>query len=83
MLATISAWLATQGVSLALGFLASVLKDAWATYQANKAQRDLGASETAATINKETADAERRAASAAINAPDRARVTDDADQGKF
>lgn len=42
MLATVATWLATQGASLALGFLASVIKDAWSTYQANAAQREVG-----------------------------------------
>lgn len=32
--------------------------------------RDLGASETTSTINKETADAERRASEIAVNRPD-------------
>lgn len=42
MLATVSAWLATQGASLLLGFLANIIKDAWSTYQANQAQRESG-----------------------------------------
>lgn len=42
MLATIATWAATQGASVLLGFLATVIKDAWATYQANEAQREAG-----------------------------------------
>lgn len=56
MLATASTWLATQGVSLALGFLATVIKDWWSTYQANQAQQQLGAATVAAKVNATTAE---------------------------
>ncbi len=41
-MATVAAWLATQGASLLLGFLANVIKDWWTTYSANQAQLNLG-----------------------------------------
>jgi hypothetical protein len=47
MFATVATWLATQGASLALGFLATLIKDWWATNQANQAQRDAGRAQQA------------------------------------
>lgn len=46
MLATISAWLASQGASLVLGALTKLALDAWNSYQANKSQRDLAAAQS-------------------------------------
>jgi hypothetical protein len=41
-----------------------------AQQRAEQANRDLGAAQTRAQINKESADAERRAADASVNRPD-------------
>lgn len=41
MLSSLTGWLATQGASLILGALIKLLLDAWATYQADRAQRNL------------------------------------------
>jgi len=41
VLATIAAWLASQGASLLLGAGVKLLTDLWNSYQANKAQQDL------------------------------------------
>ncbi|WP_022722859.1 hypothetical protein [Rhodopseudomonas sp. B29] len=38
--------------------------------RAEQAQRELGAAQTTSTINKESADAERRASEVAVNRPD-------------
>lgn len=72
MLATLATWAATQGFSLALGFLASVIKDAWTTYQANAAQREAGRLEAELAQSR---DAERVQAELADQASKR--VSDD------
>ncbi|MGY3366202.1 hypothetical protein ACVWZL_003327 [Bradyrhizobium sp. GM2.4] len=41
MLTAITAWLADQGAGLILGALSKLALDAWNSYQANQAQRDL------------------------------------------
>ena len=73
----------TSAISLILSAAIKLLLGYIQQQQANANAVALGSAQTASTINKETADAERRAADVAINAPDRARVTDDADLGKF
>jgi hypothetical protein len=65
MLSTVATWAATQGLSLLLGFLATVIKNWMDGRQAAQGQRDLGAATTASAVNKESADAERRAAAVA------------------
>jgi hypothetical protein len=64
------AWLAKEGAGLLLGALAKILLDLWSDHQANQALRKSAVAETVATINKETADAERRANEVAVNRPD-------------
>lgn len=68
MLSAILTWLASSGASLILGFLAQVIRDVAADRRASQSQRDLGAAQTNAAVNGETANAERRASDAAINA---------------
>lgn len=46
------------------------LNDWLARKRAENAQRDLGRAETTSTVNKESADAERRANEVAVNRPD-------------
>jgi hypothetical protein len=59
---TVAGWLASQGAGLLLGFVAQLFKDYVDGARSAQAQRDAGAASTAAKINQETADAERRAA---------------------
>lgn len=51
--ATLTTWLASQGASLVLGALAKLALDAWYSWQANKAQRDVAA----ATVKLDQANA--------------------------
>jgi hypothetical protein len=83
MISAILSWFAANGLTIVLGALAAYLKDIHAANASAQAQRDAGAASTAASVNKETADAERRAADAAVNAPDRDAVAGDLDAGKF
>jgi hypothetical protein len=83
MLSAIGAWLASNGASLLLGFVAKLISDAATRAQADRNAKAVGQLTTTATVNKETADAERRASDAAINAPDLRRVLDDLDRGKL
>lgn len=46
------------------------LNDWLAAKRAEQAQRELGAAQISSTINKESADAERRASQVAVNRPD-------------
>lgn len=64
MLSAISAWLATQGASLVLGALAKIALDAWATYQATRAQQDLARAE----VERDQAVADRAATEAQLQA---------------
>lgn len=47
-----------------------------------EAQREAGAAETASSINKDSADAQRRAADAAINTPHGNSLDDDLESGR-
>ena len=76
---TISAWLASQGVSLVLGFLANVLSQAWNSYQANQAQRQLGT----VTAERDEAVAGRAAESRIADALANAPATIDAAADRF
>jgi hypothetical protein len=58
---TLAGWLASQGAGLLLGFVAQLFKDYMDGARSAQAQREAGAASTAAKVNKETADAERRA----------------------
>lgn len=68
MLATIATFMATQGLSALLGFLATIVKGWMDTRQAAASAKQAGSAEVAAATNKETSDANRRAADAAVNA---------------
>jgi len=83
MLAAISAWLASQGASLILGFLANVASEAIKNYQADQAERDAGRNELQAQINKQAADDAQKADDLAVNRPDVDDVLNDMDNGKF
>jgi hypothetical protein len=83
MLSTIGAWLASNGASLLLGFVAKLISDAMTRAQADRNAKGVGRLTATATINKETSDAERRASDAAINAADLDRVLDDLDRGRL
>jgi len=50
----ILAWLTTKGVGLLLGALAKLVLDGLTSYQANAAQRELGAAQAANKVNVET-----------------------------
>lgn len=54
----------------------SAVTDWLAAVRGEKAQRDLGAAQTTSSINKESADAERRANDVANNRPDDVAVID-------
>jgi len=80
---TITAWLASQGASLLLGFLAKIITDVMADRRNNQAQRDLGAAETAASSNAVAAERTDAIAKAAANAPDDRAVSDRLREGTF
>lgn len=80
MWASLLAMLAPILKALFEGFGSSLAASA-ASKRAEAAQRDLGASQTASTINKETADAERRASEVAANRPDVAVVVAGMERG--
>lgn len=54
-----------------------------AQQRAEQANRDLGAAQTRAQINKESADAERRANEVAVNRPDVGAVIAGMERGEF
>jgi hypothetical protein len=83
MLSAIGAWFATQGLSAILGWVAGMASDYIRQRQADANAKAVGQLTVTAAVNKETADAERRAAGAAINAPDLGGVLDDMERGKF
>lgn len=70
-------------LSAGLGALLGFFQDYMAKRRSDAALRDLGQTETTAAVNKETSDANRRAADAAVNAPPIDRMLDDMDRGKF
>lgn len=78
---TVAGWLASQGAGLLLGFLAQLFKDYIDGARSAQAQREAGAASTAAKINQETADAERRAA--AVKPLDRDSAAGRLDRGDF
>lgn len=63
-------WLAKEGAGLLLGALCKLFLDAWNTYQANQSQRNSAVAEVTTKINKESADAEKRANEVLVNRPD-------------
>jgi len=81
MLSAITAWLAKEGVGLLLGALAKIVVDGWNSYQANLAQRQLGAAEAANKVNVETL--ETKDAMDAVARPSDDAVADSLRSGKF
>ena len=81
MMATVSAWLASQGVSLLLGFAATLIKNWMDGQRAAGAQREAGALQAANAMNQEMANAERRAA--AVAPMDSAATVDSLNAGRF
>lgn len=69
-------------VGLILGFLAKLILGYIEDRRAAQAQRDAGAATTSSQINKETADAERRASEAQANAPTGSQLDDDLASGR-
>jgi hypothetical protein len=82
MLATIATFMATQGLSMLLGFVATMFKNWMETKQAAASAKEAGAAEATAATNRETADAEHRASDVAINAKHGADLDDDLASGK-
>ncbi len=83
MLSAIGAWLASNGASLLLGFVAKLISDAMTRRNADANAKSVGSLTVTAKVNQEAADADRRATKAAIDAPDVGGVIDDLDRGKF
>jgi hypothetical protein len=67
----------------ALTALGKLLLDYIQRQQVTKQSIEMGRTDKGAEINKETADAERRAGTAAARAPDVGGVIDDMESGKF
>lgn len=76
MLSAVLTWFASKGVGLLLGAIFGAANEYATNRKAEQAQRDAGAAEAAAATNKETSDANRRAADAAVNS-DRGDAADD------
>jgi hypothetical protein len=83
MLSAIGAWLAGNGASLLLGFVAKLINDAMSRSQADANAKSVGSLTITAKVNQEAADADRRVTKATINAPDVGGVLDDLDRGKL
>lgn len=83
MLSAIGAWLAGNGASLLLGFVAKLISDAMTRSQADANAKSVGQLTVTAKVNQEAADADRRITTATINAPDVGGVIDDLDRGKL
>lgn len=73
MLATVAAWLASQGASLLLGFLANVVTTAIKNWQDNKNATQLGQ----VTVERDQATAAWKAVQAELEASKAAPVTVD------
>lgn len=69
MAATISAWLASQGASLLLGWLAQFLLSAWDKYTANKNTSDLATATATIDSQQATIDAQQAELQAQADAP--------------
>jgi hypothetical protein len=70
ILATIGTWLASYGLGAILKFASDALGNYLAQRQADTNAKAAGQAEVTSTINKESADAERRASEVAVNRPD-------------
>lgn len=70
ILATIGAWLASYGLGAILKFASDALGNYQAQRQADSNAKAAGQAEATSTINREAADAERRASEVAVNRPD-------------
>lgn len=68
--------------SFVVTFLVSFLRGWLSDQRAAQALEGKGRAETAAAVNKETADAERRAAAAGVDAPMGAALDDDLRSGR-
>jgi hypothetical protein len=77
------AWLASQGASLLLGFVANIITTTLRDRQAGDAQRNVGAAETAAAINAKTAETTDAMARVAANPPADDAVADRLRSGTF
>jgi uncharacterized membrane protein len=69
MWAAFSAWLASQGASLLLGALSRLLLDAWRSYRADVARRDLAAVRTQLAQAQTTIAAQQAQLQAQADAP--------------
>ncbi|MFZ5737203.1 MAG: hypothetical protein ACOY6K_10015 [Pseudomonadota bacterium] len=83
MLAAIAAWFASEGVGLVLGALAKLALDAFAAWRADQTTRAAGRADATSTINRESADAERRANEVSVNRPDLGAVLAGMERGDF
>lgn len=77
----LSGWLAKEGVGLLLGALGKLLLGAWQSWQANQAQRRLGAAEAANEVNVKTL--ETKDAMENVPRPSDDAVADSLRSGKF
>lgn len=83
MLSAIGAWLASNGASLLLGFVAKLISDAATRAQADANAKSVGQLTVTAKVNQEAADADRRITEATIKAPDVGGVIDDLERGRL
>lgn len=67
--ATITAWLASQGASLLLGWLSQFLLSAWDKYTANKNTSDLATATATIDSQQATIDAQQAELQAQADAP--------------
>lgn len=74
-MATLSAWLTSQGVSLVLGWLGAFLLDAWERYRARQDNTDLAESKAQLDQARATIAAQQAELQAQADAP---RTIDDA-----
>ncbi|WP_424630049.1 hypothetical protein [Bradyrhizobium sp. SYSU BS000235] len=68
-MATLTTWLASQGASLLLGWLAQFLLSAWDKYTANKNTSDLAAANATVASQQATIDAQQAELQAQADAP--------------
>lgn len=69
-LATIGTWLTSYAGGLVLKLVVDLFSNWLSQRQADANAKAAGRAETTSTINKESADAERRASEVAVNRPD-------------
>lgn len=82
MLSAIATWFAGKGAALLLGAAANFVLGYVNDRNKEAALREAGAAEAASATNRETANAERRASDAAINASAGTALDDDLASGR-